>query len=242
MSKMQPSSPQYAIPKPDSTRQGKGAKKQHIGWLQHALVYLNSHFLAFTISFRNLSLTPLASFMTMAAIGVCLSLPVGLYLFIKNIQQISSGFDQGSAISLYIDAKSTPSQIDALMLKVKQYPFVEKTTYLSPENALLEFQQTSGLKDALSLLPENPLPGVISIEINSKKTTRTELIAMKENLAKLPQVKQAAFDYEWVEKLNGFISFGKILINCLYLIIGLGVILMVGNTVRLALECHKDEI
>ncbi len=219
-----------------------GAKTQNISWLQHLLVYLNSHFLAFTISFRNLSLTPFASFMTMAAIGVCLSLPVGLFLFIKNIQQISGGFDQGSAISLYIDAKSTPQQIDAIIQKVKQYPFVEKTTYLSPEKALNEFQETSGLKDALSLLPENPLPGVISIEINSKRTTQAELTAMKETLAKLPQVNQAVFDYEWVEKLNGFISFGKILVNCLYFIIGLGVILMVGNTIRLALERHKDEI
>ncbi len=220
----------------------KTNKNPSSGVIKLIMRYVLAHVLAFKISFRNLSLTPFATLMSMAAIGVCLSLPVGLYLTIKNVQHFSQGWEEGAAISLYTDAKSTPIQINDLMDKIKAYPFVDKTSYIPPEKALKEFQETSGLKDTLALLPSNPLPGVINIQINTDKATSNEITQMKAALEKQPQVKQAVFDYEWVTKLNAALSFGKTLMHCLYLIIGLGVILMVGNTIRLALEHHKDEI
>lgn len=229
-------------PSKNEHARGKGAQTQHINFKQLIWRYLHSHVQAFKLSFRNLSMTPIASLLTMTAIGLCLSLPAGLYLFIKNMQQFNQGWDENAAISLYINAKSTPSQIEHILAKINEYPYVQKITHLSPDNALQEFKDASGLSDMLALLPENPLPRVISIQIDTKKTNRENLLAMKTTLAKLPQVKQASFDFEWVEKLNTFIMFGKILTTCLYIIIGLGVILMIGNTIRLALEKHKDEI
>lgn len=219
-----------------------GTKHQRSSFFKLASRYFFSHVLAFKISFRNLSLTPFATLMTIAAIGVCLSLPVGLFLIIKNVEHFSQGWDKDAALSLYIDAKSTPKQIDGIIDKIKSYSFVEKTNYIPPEKALSEFQETSGLKDTLALLPENPLPGVINIQINTHKTTQDEIIKMKEALTQFPMVKQAMFDYEWVEKLNAALAFGKTLGNCLYFIISLGVILMVCNTIRLAVARHKDEI
>lgn len=228
--------------KNESSRQGKGAKAQKIKLHQFLWRYFQAHLLAFQISFRNLAITPLASFTTMAAIGVSLCLPCGLYLFIKNIHHISKGWDQGAAITLYIEPKATQNQIHAILDKIDDYPFVEKTIFLTPEMALKEFQEASNLKDMLRLLPENPLPAVINIKINTKMAQRDALLEMKNTLAKFPRVKEAAFDYDWVEKLNVFLNFGKMLSNCLYFIIGLGVVLMVGNTIRLALERHRDEI
>jgi cell division transport system permease protein len=220
----------------------RNQKTQRVRWHQFLWQYFHAHYLAFQISFRNLSLTPMATFITMAAIGVCLCLPSCLYLFIKNIHHVSQGFEQGSAITLYLDPKATSAQVQGVISKVKEYPYVERTIYISPEKALKEFQESSGLKDMLALLPENPLPGVINIQMDTKKTSRADLNAMKIDLAKISVVKQAAFDYDWVEKLNVFLSFGKILSHCLYLIIGIGVVLMVGNTIRLALERHRSEI
>lgn len=219
-----------------------GAKAQHISWYQHIVQYFLSHMSACKKSFHNLAVTPLSSLITITAIGVCLSLPMGLYLFIKNIQHLSQGWDQGSAITLYVDPKAPSQQIDSIMNNVKEYKFVTRVNYLAPDKALEEFQQASGLQDILTLLPENPLPFVISIKINTKLTTQADLMLMKETLSRLPHVIKVDFDYEWVEKLNLFLSFGKTLINFLYIIIGVGVTLIVGNTVRLVLERHRDEI
>ena len=203
---------------------------------------LSSHVSAIKISFRDLALTPIATSITIVTIGICLALPMSLFLFIKNIQHFSQGWDRGCALTLYVDAKLASHEISSLVEKVEQYRFVEKTLTLSPKDALAEFEETSGLKDTLVLLPENPLPAVISVQLNTKEAPYEELLAMKDSLAKLPGVNQVSFDYAWVEKLNGFLSFGKSLSHCLYLIIGLGVVLMVGNMIRLALSRHHDEI
>lgn len=219
-----------------------GAKTQEASWNQRLLRYGAFHLAAFKVSFRNLSITPFATAMTICAIGLCLSLPAGLYLFIKNIQQLSHGWDKGEAITLYIEPHATQAQIHTIMDKIKHYPFVEETTHIPPDNALQEFQNVSGLSDILALLPENPLPAVITIKINTQLTTEAELLAMKDTFTKMSVVKEAAFDYAWVEKFNIFLSFGKTLAKCLYFIIGLGVILMVSNTIRLAVERHREEL
>ncbi|MBN9289419.1 MAG: hypothetical protein BGO43_10595 [Gammaproteobacteria bacterium 39-13] len=236
-----PSASQQHSVRKESSR-SSSIKNQEASWHQRLSGYIAFHLSAFKLSFRNLSITPFATAMTICAIGLCLSLPAGLYLFIKNIQQLSQGWDKGEAITLYIDSHATQAQINAITDKIKLYPFVEDTTQLTPEKALQEFQSVSGLSDMLALLPENPLPGVIMIQINTKLTSESELFAMKETLAKMPAVKEAAFDYAWVEKFNIFLSFGKMLAKCLYFIIGVGVILMVSNTIRLAVERHRDEL
>ncbi len=224
------------------TRSSHAVKTHQVSLSQRIYRYFLAHIMAFKISFRNLSATPFATLLTMAAIGVCISLPVGLYVIIKNAQHFSQKWDEGSALSLYIEPKATTKQIDALVAKIKAYPFVEKTNFISPDEALTEFQETSGLKDTLALLPENPLPGVINIQINTELSSLDEIQRMKESLEKQAFVKQAVFDYAWVTKLNAALAFCKALTHCLYLIIGLGVMLMVGNTIRLALERHRDEI
>jgi len=213
-----------------------------VAWRESVHRYLTSHYMACKLSLRNLSTSPLTTFLSIFAMGVCLSLPMSLYLFVKNISHLSEGFDQGSAITLYLNPHASTKEVDAILQRVKQYPFIKKATFLGPEKTLQEFEAASGLKDTLALLGENPLPGVITMELNPKETTETELLIMKEALSKMSSVKSAAFDYDWLEKLAIFLLFGKALAHALYLLIGLGVTLMVGNTIRLALERHRDEM
>lgn len=213
-----------------------------VAWRETVYRYFTAHYMACKLSLRNLSTSPVTTFLSIVAMGVCLSLPMSLYLFVKNIAHLSEGFDQGSAITLYLNPNASTKEVDAILQRIKQYPFIKKATFLGPEKTLQEFEAASGLKDTLALLGENPLPGVITMEINPKETTESELRIMKDALGKMPSVRSAAFDYDWLEKLAVFLTFGKTLAHALYLLIGLGVTLMVGNTIRLALERHKDEM
>lgn len=210
--------------------------------IQKGLRYLQAHVTAFKMGFHHLAKAPLTTFMTILVIGLCLALPMSLYLFVKNIQQFSHGWDKHSSMTVYLDSKTSIQQVNEIIHKVKEYPFVKKTTYINPEAALKEFQEASQIGEILSLLNENPLPGVIAIDIDPKRTTAEQLGAMKVTLEKFPKVASASFDYDWVQKLHTLIAFGKALSHFLYLLIGMGAILMVGNTIRLALERHRDEI
>jgi cell division transport system permease protein len=225
-----------------ATMKKRNTTFSQVAWRESVHRYFTAHYMACKLSLRNLSTSPVATFLSIFAMGVCLSLPMSLYLFVKNIAHLSEGFDQGSAITLYLNPAASTKEVDAILQRIKQYPFIKKATFLGPEKTLQEFEAASGLKDTLALLGENPLPGVITMELNPKETTESELRIMKDALGKMPSVRSAAFDYDWLEKLAVFLLFGKTLAHALYLLIGLGVTLMVGNTIRLALERHRDEM
>lgn len=203
---------------------------------------LQMHFCALRVGFSNIAHAPISTFITLFSIGICLSFPMGLYLFTKNIYKLTQGWDSGSAITLYLSPKTTPDTMRAMIKKIRTHPSVENVSSLTPEEALKEFQSHSQLSESLALLPENPLPAVIQIQLNTKSIPEASLAAIKKEIASFPQVQFTSFDYEWAEKLKALLTFGKTLSQCLYLIIGIGVVLMVGNTIRLALERHRDEI
>jgi cell division transport system permease protein len=58
----------------------------------------------------------------------------------------------------------------------------------------------------------------------------------------LPQIDQAVLDLEWVQRLYSMMALGKRLVIALAALLALGVLLVVGNTIRLAIESRRDEI
>lgn len=204
--------------------------------------YLQEHYRAIKIAFQYFMNTPLITTMNLFAMGICLALPMSFYLFIKNIQIFSHHWEQHASMTIYVEGKSSLQQINHILLTVKKYSFVKKVTYISPEDGLKEFEQISHMEDVLILLKENPLPGAITIALSSKEVSQQELETMKNHLARLPKVISVSFDYNWVQKLQALLTLGKTLMHFLYLLIGVGVILVVSNTIRLALERHQDEI
>lgn len=211
--------------------------------MMHQLrAYIQAHCSALKLGFRNLSIAPTASLLTIAAIGLCLSLPFCLIYFTKNIQNLASAWNDGTSITLYVNARSTPEQMNHIGQTAKRFAFVEDITILSADNALREFEAISGLHNSLALLPENPLPAVIHVRLNTVSVSEPQWASFKQQLKKIPQVEKIDFDQAWSQKLQTCLSFGKALAAFLYAIVGFGVLFVIGNTIRLSLEQHREEM
>ena len=219
-------------------------RKNNTVSLQQMLTQLfSAHSTALKLSFRNLAQSPFTTFMTILAIGIALSLPLGLHALLKNIQDVASGFEYQGSLTLYLDAKIPEPEIYALQSKIKsEFPEVLNTKYISADTALAEFRQQVDIENVLALLPQNPLTGMIVVQINSEDTPYKKTVQLKNTFADYPWVKMVDLDYEWVEKLQAFLHLGQVLSNCLGLLIGLGVMFIIGNIIRLSLEKHKDEL
>lgn len=210
--------------------------------MQSIRAYLYAHHSALALSFRNLSLAPIASLVTIAAIGLCLSLPFGLYLFTQNIQKFCVNWEKGASITVYVDGKTQAQEIQNMIHTASGFSFVKNVTTLSADEALAEFQELSGMNDILQLLPENPIPAVINVQLADPFITQEELATFHQALAQYPQTEQVIFDQAWIHKLQALLSYGKTLSRFLYFIVGLGVIFVIGNLIRLSLEQHRDEM
>lgn len=192
-------------------------------------------------SLWRLARQPLSSLMTVAVIAIALALPLGLYALLSNAREAVGGLEHREAsISLYLHDGVTDTGLNALAEKLLTQPDVARVETLTADQALAEFRQLSGYGDTLDLLGSNPLPPVISV--TPRKSDPERVAALQKQLAALPEVAEAQADLAWVARLAAILDLGRRLLLTLALGLALAVLLVVGNTIRLAIESRRDEI
>jgi len=103
--------------------------------------YLLRHAQVFFYSLGQLARTPVATFLTVAVIGITLALPASLYVAIENVQRLASGWEDNGQISLFLKQDVTGAAIEKLADKIRRMPAVSWVDYVSREAALTEFKR-----------------------------------------------------------------------------------------------------
>lgn len=186
--------------------------------------------------------TPFTTFMTILVLGISLTLPATLHLFVKNAENIVAKWDSASEISLYLKLSVKDEEADKLVRKIKLMKEVDTVEYISSTQALEQFKVTSGFGRALSYLEDNPLPATIVITPNERFAQAT---AAKELLAKLEKeraVDQGKLDLEWLMRLQAMASLVENIVLAVAFMLCASVVLIVGNTIRLAILNQRDAI
>ncbi len=191
-------------------------------------------------SLLRLLLDPVASLLTWAVIGIALALPLSLLLLLQNVQQIGTGLDDSGSISLFMESNLTQAELEQKVLELRMGNDIENVELITADEALQEFQAESGFGNVLEGLDENPLPAVIVI--TPVRSFEVDLVEMRNGMEGFPGVEQAQLDLEWVRRLNAIVSVATRIAVLLALMLGLGVVLAIGNTVRLAIENRRAEI
>lgn len=180
--------------------------------------------------------------MTTAVIGIALALPSGLHVVLKNAQQLSGGWDGAAQISLFLNRSVGDDEAERLAKQIQKLPQVAGVTYISRREALLEFQRLSGFGDALQALKDNPLPSVLVIRPASEASTPEATEALLQRLGAYPPVDLAQLDMQWVKRLYVIMELVRRGVVVLAILLALAVLLVVGNTIRLAIHNRRDEI
>jgi cell division transport system permease protein len=204
--------------------------------------YLLRHLQVFFYSLGQLVRTPLASVMTIAVIGIALALPSGLYVLIDNVQRLSAGWDGSGKISLFLKQGTVDRDAQRLAEKIRRIAAVAAVDYMSPDQALAEFRRLSGFGEALNALGENPLPAVLIVRPTAKADNPTSLEQLLNELRQLDQVDLAQLDLAWVKRLYALLQLARRGVWILALLLSLAVVLIMGNTIRLAVLNRRDEI
>jgi cell division transport system permease protein len=183
---------------------------------------------------------PLSSLMTWAVIGIALALPLSLLLLLQNLQGLGAGLEQSRAISVYLDQGMALQSQQALTETIAGREGITAVKLVSAEEALEEFRAASGLGNVLDGLDENPLPAVIEVIPADAGTDTIE--AQIEALSAMPGVEMVEYDLQWLQRLDAIVALATSLALMLAGMLGLGVLLVIGNTVRLAIENRRAEI
>lgn len=186
--------------------------------------------------------TPFTSVMTVFVLGISLALPATLHLFVKNAESVSEQWDSASQITLFLTLSTTDKSAQNLVKRIKLYDEVSNVQYISAEQALAEFKILSGFGQSLEYLDENPLPATVLVTPTDRASQSS---AANELLAKLRQereVDQAKLDLEWLTRLEAIAKLIEDIVLGVALLLCTSVVLIVGNTIRLAILNQKDAI
>jgi cell division transport system permease protein len=204
--------------------------------------YLLRHAQVFFYSLGQLARTPFASLLTIAVIGITLALPVGLYLILTNLERVSGGWEGPGQISLFLRRDTNEANAVQLQIKIRNFPSVSKVDYLSPDAALAEFKRLSGFGEALSALNRNPLPPVLLVYPSAQQIQPNSLEDLRRKLEDFDEVELAQLDLEWVNRLQALLALARRSVILLTALLGLAVVLIIGNTIRLAVINRREEV
>ena len=203
--------------------------------------YFKRHAQTLVFTLGRLYQRPVATGLTVLVIGITLALPAGLHLVIQNINAVGYSWEGTLNASLFLADSTDESRARQIASEIRARESVRGTTYISRQQALEEFQALSGFGEALELLEENPLPAVIVVQF--KTTQSPEVIdAVMREISDLPDVVQAKLDHQWLDRLFAILATVQRAAVLIAGLLGVAVVLTVGNTIRLDIENRRDEI
>jgi len=183
--------------------------------------------------------TPVWAFVTVAVLGVSMTLPATLHLLVKNIQQVSRSYDQSFEISLFLKKEATPTDIASFVTILQGDPQIAKVRLIDKAAAMAEFKQQSGFGEAIRFLDQNPLPDVLVVTPTQNLPAAAEDLLQK--LEKERFVDLAKLDISWLERLAALMALMQQAVYTAVLLL-CAALLVIGNTIRLLIMDKKAEI
>jgi cell division transport system permease protein len=203
--------------------------------------YLLRHVQTFFGALGQMARTPLTTLLTLAVLGITLALPAGLYVAVSSVERLGASLERGGQISLFLKRDTSDAAALKLAQQIRAMSPVAAVDYLSRADALAEFKSLSGFGPALTALGSNPLPSVLIVR-PATDATPAAAEALREQLARLPAVELAELDLAWLRRLDAILAFGERAAWVLSVLLALAVLLIVGNTTRLAVLNRQAEI
>ncbi|HEY1076753.1 MAG TPA: permease-like cell division protein FtsX [Fontimonas sp.] len=207
-------------------------------WLSR---WVQEHLRVLLFSLGKIVRTPLAAMLTAMVIGIALALPAGLYVAVNNLATVSYSWQESLQLSLFLKDTVSAERGAALARDIRNEPGVARTQFISREQSLAEFRELSGFGDALDLLQGNPLPAVISVS-PQRGQSKADVQTLLDRLSKLGEVELAKLDQQWLERLYALLAIAERAVGIIALLLGLAVMVIIGNTIRLDIESRREEI
>jgi cell division transport system permease protein len=178
----------------------------------------------------------------MAVIGVAMALPLFLGVFLQNASAATANWNQTFDISVYMDQKAAPERTAALAKLLRARPDVAAVRIITAAAGLAEFREASGFGTALDALSDNPLPDTLVVTPAVAASTPEGMAALEAAIRAASDVQTVQADTQWVQRLQGVMDILRRIVWMTGVLLAMGVVLVVGNTIRLDILNRRAEI
>lgn len=191
---------------------------------------------------RGVQASPVTSTVAVLTIAVALVLAGGFALLVHNMGDVLEHFGEELQVVAYLDEDLGAEEARALADSARTVEGVASVVLVSKQEALRRFRETTGGGALLEGLDENPLPASIEVKLVESRRTPQGLDVVVSALTGLPGVAELAHGQEWVEGYARFVALVRAAAVGLGLVLGVAALMIVANTIRLAVYAREDEI
>jgi cell division transport system permease protein len=160
----------------------------------------------------------------------------------SNIYNVLSGWEESFELRIILKDSMTSEDINKIISFLKEKPIVDSFKVITPKEALSTIEKISPALKSLSFKEsENPLPYSISVKLK-KPIDEKNVSSFLNDLKNLKEVDETIFDWQWLNKLKGYLKFLTFLSWLLFVALGVASLFTVTSIIRIIGLSRKDEI
>lgn len=193
-------------------------------------------------SLGRLSQQKLATLLTVLVIGIALALPACLHLLISNAQNATGNWNRAVDLTVFLKRPTSAEEATRTADRIRKRRDVSNVELITSDAALKEFRRDSGFGPAIDALNENPLPHTLVVTPATEFVTAASLDSLAADLRGMPSIDVVQLDTAWVNRLNAILDTVRSGLVVAAALLALGVMVIVGNTIRLDIQNRRAEI
>jgi len=209
-------------------------------------IWFRQHRFALGAALSHVRKAPGSFLFNVLVIAVALALPFAGVTLLDNVRPLSEELSVDPEISLFLKPDTPREQAQALAPQLQQilHGSRAKVNFVPREQALANLKEKSGLNDVIETLGDNPLPDsyVMKLEGFTTRTDAARVDGIAEQMRTLPGVDAVQVDSAWVKRLAALLGVLRLVLLLLALTLGVVVIAVVFNTIRLQVLTQREEI
>lgn len=204
--------------------------------------WLRSHGYSALSSLGRFIKSPFSHLLTIGVIAIALTLPALGYIGLKNMRHLSGTLQEPADVNVFLKMPMDQTRAGTLARQVRDWEGIRDAQLKTPDEALIEFRELTQFSDALTALGDNPLPWVLTLKLGADYVEIGAVDQLLGKLRGLPEVDMVQFDREWVVRLKALLALGDRAVLIIGSLLGIAVLLVIGNTIRLEIGQRREEI
>jgi cell division transport system permease protein len=158
------------------------------------------------------------------------------------VRAATGNFSGAVTVSVYFKAGVAESRAEQLARAARERPGVATVQLITATQALAQFRAQSGFGAALDALEDNPLPHVLAVTPGPEHANPADMEMLRQYLRSWPEVDTVQLDGDWVARFNAILALLRRALLVAAGMLGIGVVAVVGNTIRLEIQNRRAEI
>ena len=162
-------------------------------------------------------------------------------LSVENLARIADRFSGQRHVTVYLKDGAHEGDVAQLRLVLESLPDADKVRYVSADDARKEFAEQADLGVQIDTLPRDAFPASLEIALRAH-TGEQRIEQIAERLRRFGAVEEVETYHDWFSHMGKLLSAGKSAVVLLAMLVGVCVLAIIGNTIRLAVANRRREI